>query len=175
MGQLRAQGRADLHVALAVLPWPGRIKTTAVLGDIGDSVLHVDAATMVYAVGSDANQNVWEITITGSGFQPGAVLLIDGQVAGIVTSVTPTTLQAALPGDESTPLPASVGAANPDDTAAQTSSVSNQGQRQQSPATPTPQLTPQSTPGADDHGGHDGGGGDGGGSGGPGSSGGSGH
>src|SRR5262249_1536088 len=74
--QLQARGRADLHVALAVLTWSGRITTTAVLGAIGDPVLHVDEASMVYVVDSGPNQNVWEITITGSGFQPGAVLLI---------------------------------------------------------------------------------------------------
>jgi uncharacterized membrane protein YgcG len=167
LSQLRAQGRADLHIALSVLPWPGRVMTTAVLGAIGDTVLHVNAVTMVYFEGSGQDQHLWQITVTGSGFALGAVLLVNGQPAGTAISVTPTTLLAQMPGDDSGPLPGSIGVANPDKTAAQTSSISMQEHQEQSTATPGP----QSTPDGDDHGGHDGGGGSSGGSGSSGSSG----
>jgi uncharacterized membrane protein YgcG len=152
LGQLRAQGRADLHIALAILPWSGRVMTTAVLGDIGDPVLHVNGATMVYMENSSQDLHLWEITVTGSGFAKGAVLLVNGAPAGTVNSVTPSTLMAQMPGDDSGPLPASIGIANPDLTAAQTSRIS------QEQSTPNP--SPVASPTCDDHGGsgHDGGG-----------------
>jgi IPT/TIG domain len=175
LSQLRAQGRADLHIALSVLPWPGRVMTTAVLGAIGDTVLRVNGATMVYFEDSSQDQHLWQITVTGSGFAPGAVLLVNGAPAGTVSSVTPTRLVAQMPGDDSGPLPGSIGVADPDNTAAQTSDVSSQDQQpEQSTATPSP----QSTPDGDNHGGggHDGGNSTGGGSsGGSGVSGSSGH
>jgi uncharacterized membrane protein YgcG len=157
LSQLRAQGRADLHIALAVLPWSGRVMTTVVLGDIGDTVLRVNRATMVYVENSSQDQHLWQITVTGFGFAPGAALLVNGQPAGTVISLTPTTLLAQMPGDDSGPLPGSIGVANPDNTAAQTSSISSQEQKGQSTVTPGP----QSTPDGDDHGGggNDGGGG----------------
>ena len=168
LSQLRAQGRADLHVALTVLPWSGRVMTTAVLSDIGDTVLQVNKATMVYFEDSSQDQHLWQITVTGSGFAPGAALLVNGQLAGTTISVTPTTLVAQMTGDNSGPLPGSIGVANPDNTAAETSSISRQEHQEQSAATPGPQATPN----GDDHGG---GGNDGGNDGGGGSSGGPGH
>jgi uncharacterized membrane protein YgcG len=156
LGQLRAQGRADLHITLAVLPWSGRVMTTAVLGDIGDTVLQVNAATMVYLENSVQDQHLWEITVIGAGFMPGAVLLVNGAPAGVVRSVTPTMLVAQMSGDDSGPLPASIGVANPDDTAAQTSSIIRSDHQEQSTVT----TSPQATPNCGDHsgGGHDGGG-----------------
>jgi hypothetical protein len=157
LAQLRAQGRADLHIALAVLPWTGRVMTTAVLGDIGDTVLQVNSVSMTYLENSGQDQHLWEITVTGSGFAPGAVLLVNGAPAGVVRSITPTTLVAQMSGDDSGPLPASIGVANPDDTAAQTSSISRSDLQEQGTPTPSPQATP--TCGDHGGGGHDGGGG----------------
>ena len=147
--QVMAQGRADLHRALAALPWAKRIATTTALADIGDNVLRVTQAAMVY---SGHGQHLWQITVTGSGFQQGAALLVNGQPAGTVVSVTPTTLVAQLPGDDSAPLPRSIGVANPDDTAAQTGAISSH--EQNDDGTPTPNITPT----VDDHGGDDHGG-----------------
>jgi hypothetical protein len=157
LAQLRAQGRADLHIALAILSWSGRVVTTGVLGDIGDTVLHVNAATMLYYQDSSLDQHLWQITVSGSGFAPGAELLVNGAPAGTVRSVTPTMLVAQMSGDDAGPLPESIGVANPDDTAAQTSSISRQDHQEQSTSTPGPLATPT----CDDHGGggHDGGGG----------------
>ncbi|PWT78931.1 MAG: hypothetical protein C5B60_00430 [Chloroflexi bacterium] len=122
LDQLRAQGRADLHNALAFLAWPDRVVTTSVLADIGDNVLHVSRVTMVY---SDDEQHLWRITVTGSGFAPGAVLLVDGQPAGKIISRTPTTLVGQMTGNDSGPRPGAIGVANPDDTAAETSSINS--------------------------------------------------
>ena len=170
-GQLRAQGRSDLHAALAVLPWAQRITTTSALAGLGDNVLSVTRAEMVY---SGHGQHLWRITVTGSGFQPGAILLVNGQPAGEVISVTPTTLVAQMTGDDSAPLPASIGVANPDNTAAVTSAIRS---GEQDDATPGTQTTPgaQPSPTIDDHGGDRHGGNSGPGGGGSGSSDGSGH
>jgi hypothetical protein len=148
-GQLRTQGRSDLHAALAVLPWAKRITTTSALAALGDNVLSVARADMVY---SGHGQHLWRITITGSGFQPGATLLVNGQPAGTVNAVNPTTLVAQLSGDDSAPLPATIGVANPDNTAAATTSVRS---NERDDATPGAQQTPgaQPSPTADDHGG----------------------
>jgi hypothetical protein len=162
LGQLRAQGSADLRAALAVLPWSERVATTAVLAVLGDDVLQVTQASMVY---SGHGQHLWQITVAGSGFQNGARLLVNGQPAGTVISITRTTLVAQMTGDDSAPLPSSIGVANPDNTAALTASVSGHEQEDGTP-------TPQQTPGGDDHGGGDNHGGNSGpGGGGPGSSG----
>jgi hypothetical protein len=144
LGQLRARGRFDLHTALVLLPWPDRVMTTSVLAAIGDKVLHVSRASMVY---SDDEQNLWRITVSGSGFAPGAVLLVNGQPAGTIISDTPTTLVAQMAGDESSSVPSAIGVANPDDTAAETSSIHNGEQKNH--ATPGT----QSTPDGDDRGG----------------------
>ena len=163
IAQLHSQGRSDLRAALAVLPWSKRITTTSALAEIGDNVLAVTRVSMVY---SGHGQHLWQITVTGSGFQPGARLLANGQPAGVVISVTPTTLVAEISGDDSAPLPASVGVANPDNTAAAITSVRS---NEQDDATPGAQQTPgiQPSPTVDDHGGdrHGGNSGPGGGSG----------
>jgi hypothetical protein len=153
--QLTTHGRADLHSALAILAWSERVETTAVLADIGDSVLHVTQVSMVYA---GHGQHLWQVTVSGTDFQQGALLLVNGRPAGAVISVTPTTLVAQLSGDDSTPLPSSIGVANPDNTAALTGNVSS---HEQENVTPSPQQTPV----GDDHGGDRGGDGHGGNSG----------
>jgi hypothetical protein len=142
--QLRARGRADLHTALAFLSWPDRVMTTSVLGAMGDNVLHVSQASMVY---SDDEQHLWRISVSGSGFAPGAVLLVNGQPAGTIVSNTPTTLVAKMTGDESSPAPSAIGVANPDDTAAETSSIDSG--EQENHAIPGTQPTPD----GDDRGG----------------------
>jgi hypothetical protein len=147
---LRATGRSDLHAALAALPWAERLSTTAVLASIDDRVLSVAQATMIY---SGHGQHLWQIIVSGSGFQQGARLLVNDEPAGNVTSVTATTLVATLSGDDSAPLPATIGVANSDGTAAVTSLISSN-EQQESPTT-----APQVSPTVDDHGGdHHGGG-----------------
>ncbi len=145
LDQLHAKGIVDLHTALPVLSWPQRIDTTGVLAEIGDQALTVTQADMVY---SGHGQHLWTITITGSGFQSGAVLLVNGRPAGTVLSVTPTKLVAQMPGDDSAPRPGSIGVGNPDDTAAVTTSITSH--EANDDATPGAQQTPT---GDDHHGG----------------------
>ncbi len=156
LDQLRARGRGDLHAALPGLPWPERVTTTSALAQLGDDVLRVNQVEMVYF---GHGQHLWQITVTGSGFQQGAILLVNGQSAGTVTSVTATTLVAQLPSDDSAPLPGSVGVANPDNTAAVTSSISSH--EQENEGTPTPSSDDHGGHGGDDGGGDDHGGGSG--------------
>lgn len=54
-----------------------------------------------------------EVRVTGTGFEPGASLLIDGIPARDVTVVDPTTITAVTPGSENL-FPVDVGVANPD-------------------------------------------------------------
>jgi hypothetical protein len=143
LDQLHTQGIADLHTALPVLSWPQRIETTGVLAEIGDQVLAVTQADMVY---SEHGQHLWTITITGSGFQPGAVLLMNGQPVTATISVTPTKLVAQISGDDSAPRPSSIGVGNPDNTAAGTTSITSN-ETNDDDATPGAQQTP----GSDDH------------------------
>lgn len=147
--QLRAQGSSDLRGALASLPWPKRVATTTVLYNLGNMTLSVTRADLVYSSGG---QHLWTITVTGSGFQSGAVLLVNGQPAGTVTSVSPSALVAQLPGDDSSPSPSTIGVGNPDDTASVTSSITNHEAGDDSSGA---QQTPGAgaTPTTDDHGG----------------------
>jgi hypothetical protein len=106
-------------------------------------VLAVTQADMVY---SEHGQHLWTITITGSGFQPGAVLLMNGQPVTATISVTPTKLVAQISGDDSAPRPSSIGVGNPDNTAAGTTSITSN-ETNDDDATPGAQQTP----GSDDH------------------------
>ncbi len=142
--QLRTTGIADLHTALAILPWPERIETTGVLAEIGDQVLTVTQANMVY---SEHDQHLWTVTVSGSGFQQGAVLLVNGQPVSATISVTPTKLVARMSGDDDAPRPSTIGVGNPDNTAAVTTSITSHEENDDD--TPGAQQTPEN----DDHGG----------------------
>ena len=121
---LRARGRDDLHAALPVMGWPARISTTNALGELGESVLTV---TKVVSVRSSwQTGHIWTITITGSGFQSGAILLVRQRPAGHVVSVAPTRLVAQLTSGGDDSLPHDIGIGNPDNTAATTSHVASE-------------------------------------------------
>jgi hypothetical protein len=134
LDDLRARGRSDLRGALAPLDWPERIMTTSALGDLGETVVTVQQVSGVRSgVGLT---RIWTLTITGSGFQSGAILLVRGRASGHVVSSTPTRLIAQLPGGDDDALH-DVGVGNPDNTAATIAQVS--GERDDGPsATGTP-------------------------------------
>jgi hypothetical protein len=137
---LTQRGRHDLLAALPGIDWPERITTTRVLGQLGASVPTVTGAQVVVMQhGASAK---WQVTVQGTGFQPGATLLLDAQPAGTVRSISPTQLEATveIPPAESV---TSVGIGNPDDTASATTNL----QKSSAPddhgrqATPTPTST----------------------------------
>ncbi|HEV2461321.1 MAG TPA: hypothetical protein VGS80_23460, partial [Ktedonobacterales bacterium] len=116
---LRIRGRSDLRAALPALDWPARIKTTSALGALGEPVVVVTRVSSMLS-GSWPTRT-WTLTITGSGFQSGAILLVRERPAGHVVSVTPTRVTAQFTGGgEEDDLPHDIGIGNPDGTAATT-------------------------------------------------------
>jgi hypothetical protein len=91
---LREHGRHDLRAALPVVGWAVRAAVTSVLDQLGDTVLKIGQTAVAGAAGHD--RYVWTITVQGSGFTPGAVLLVDNQPIGVTLSVTATTLVAQV-------------------------------------------------------------------------------
>jgi hypothetical protein len=117
LDDLRARGQSDLRAALPSLSWPARIATTSALGALGETVITV---TRVSGVRSGSyGARLWTVTISGSGFQNGAVLLVDGRPSGHVVTITPTRLVAQLAGGgQEDALTHRIGVGNPDGTAA---------------------------------------------------------
>ena len=124
LDDLRARGRTDLRAALPSLGWPGRITTTSALGGLGEPVLTVTKVAGVRT--STQSGQIWTITITGSGFQTGAVLLVRQRPAGHVISVTATKMVAQLAVWEDDYLPQDIGVGNQDNTAAITGQVTSE-------------------------------------------------
>ncbi|HEV2461615.1 MAG TPA: hypothetical protein VGS80_24940, partial [Ktedonobacterales bacterium] len=119
LDDLRTRGRSDLRAALPALDWPARIKTTSALGTLGEPVVVVTRVSSMLS-GSWPTR-IWTLTITGSGFQSGAILLVRERPAGQVLSVTPTRVIAQFTGGgEEDDLPHDIGIGNPDGTAATT-------------------------------------------------------
>ena len=63
---------------------------------------HVTGATLT------AGDGRWHVTLTGSGFEAGAVLLVDGQPAGLVTATSAGLLTAELLRSDFAPAPATL-------------------------------------------------------------------
>ena len=88
---------------------------------------------------SSQTGHVWTVTITGSGFQNGAILLVRQRPAGHVVSVTSTQVVAQLTAGEDDSLPHDIGVGNPDNTAATTAHVASEHDDDDTPrATGTP-------------------------------------
>lgn len=164
LGALRARARHDLRAALPALNWPARANTTAVLGQVGDSVPQI-TETSVSGTATDGAY-VWTITIHGAGFTSGAVLLVDSRPLGKVVSLSSTTLIAQLAGDQLSNGSHTFGVGNPDGTATFVTQITSNagpddhGSHGGHSGQGTP--APQSTSGPDDqHGGSGGGAGSG--------------
>ncbi len=115
---LKANARQTLRQLLPTLNLSEQLLTTNALEQLGDTVPHIDRATMVV---THSNKQA-TITITGDHLQPGAKLLIDDQ---LVTASPSWQNGAAVfianwPGKAS---PKTIGILNPDDTAAQTTTI----------------------------------------------------
>jgi hypothetical protein len=144
MEALGVRGQGDLRAALPSLDWSERITTTSALGALGEPVVMVTRVSSVRTSSwATSTMPTWTLTITGSGFQSGAILLVRERPAGHVVSVTPTSVIAQLTSGEEDDLPRDIGVGNPDDTAATTSQVT--GTHEDAGAGPT------TTPGGDNH------------------------
>jgi hypothetical protein len=156
LAALTERGRQDLRAALPAIEWPERIATSSVLGRLGATVPTVSSAQVEIDAHGESAQ--WHITLQGTDFQAGAILLVNGQPAeeGQVTStqVTSTThLEATVNARPGVSLSA-LGIGNPDDTAAATTQIHvtvTQGGHGH-PATPTPAVTPTPTSNGGGHG-----------------------
>lgn len=140
LATLRTDERTMLRATLSAANWPNRIAATTALGVLGVTVPRVTGATLV-----EDTDDHWLVTLTGSGFQPGALLLVNGQPTGSVIALSNGVLTATVPVDALAQTPSTLGVGNPDGTAAATSSV-----RMHKPvaATATPDHPEQGTPGA---------------------------
>lgn len=140
LAAVRAQARDRLRAALPSLDWSMRVETTTTLAQVGDTVPQI---TQVMSISSSHDgEQVRQYSVTGSGFQPGAVLVVDGSPVGVTISSSPTTLVASVQdlGDEVAPH--SIGVSNPDGSAAQTTDISRQDGNDRQDSTPSSQETP---------------------------------
>ena len=150
LAALRADERATLQAALPSIGWPDRIATTTALGALSVAVPRVSGATLY------AGYAHWHVTLTGAGFETGAVLLVNGQPAGVVTATSDGQLTAELALSSFAQAPATLGVGNPDGTAAVTDNVRvlhPSGEHEGTPepgegATPTPGASGTGTPGS---------------------------
>jgi hypothetical protein len=138
---LRVRERDALRAALSALGWSDRIMTTSALGGLGAIVPRITAAMVSREEKTNGGKRGWQVTISGEGFQTGAVLLIDGQEKGQIVSVTDRQLVAMS--DKAAPAHVSLGVGNPDGTAASTDQITRDtGQGGQSNGQATPNATP---------------------------------
>jgi hypothetical protein len=114
---LRAREVNGLRAALPALGWHDRISTTSFLARLDVSAPAVTNAVIIKADKVKGSKNVWQVTITGHGFQLGAILLVNESQLDAVVSVADNLLIAEV-SDGPIPGGASVGVGNPDNTAA---------------------------------------------------------
>lgn len=172
----RSRATHDLYVALspdAALSWQNRVATTQVLGQLGAQVPHIDAVRISHVldsthtgdsgVSASRDAQTWKVTISGTGFTPGAVIMIDGHVAGTVTDLSPTQIIALVKADDAAMHGVAIGVEEPDGTAAQaTRSILGDDDHPGSPnatATPSDHSGDGDTHSGDNHGGKGGQGG----------------
>jgi hypothetical protein len=175
LDDLRQRTRDDLGAALPHLGWSSRLSTTAALADLGVMVPHITTVTVTRVEsdshassdsssesssggdgGRDSQGHGWQIVVTGSGFAPGALVVVDGQPVGTPVSASGMQL-VALVSDDVGARAQSVGVLNPDDTAAATSAITrHNGGGDDGHPTATPSVSPNATasPTATPHGGH---------------------
>lgn len=115
LATLRGRAEQELLAALPKLDWSLRADVTVAIGQLGVSVPHVTQAA-ISGTSHDGNY-LWTVTVTGSGFAPDAVLLIDGRPIGTVISRSTTSLVVQINGNQLSDGTYTVGVGNPDGTA----------------------------------------------------------
>jgi hypothetical protein len=123
LAALRARARQDLRHRLPPLDWDMRADVTSVLRTLGETT-PVVARANINGVTIDGNY-IWIIRVAGADFTPMSVLLIDGQPAGQIASLTSTQLEAQVPGALLSAGPHSIGVGNADDTASIVTGISS--------------------------------------------------
>lgn len=123
LASLHTRGEQDLLAALPKLDWALRAEVTVAIGQLGVSVPHVNQASIA---GANHNGNyVWTVTVTGSGFAPGAVLLIDGRPVGTAVSHSSTQLVVQVDSNQLSDGVHTVGVGNPDGTVSIVSGINS--------------------------------------------------
>lgn len=144
---LRTRASDDLRQALAHVNWSNRVKTTAVMRKLQNTVPVIKSVNI--AKGSTPGSrgpagsggvagNGLVMHIHGTGFDSGVVVYINGQPDGELTRIAPNDILVVLPGTASLPPGTVVGVSNPDGTAAQITLPDGLG----SPMQGTPVSTP---------------------------------
>ena len=114
LAALLSDERSELHAALQQVGWSDRVSATLALGQLGESV------PVVSQLQATNQHGDIQVVITGSGFEPGARLVLDGHPIGDVTASSATSLTVLLSRDSLPEHESAVGVSNPDGTAAQT-------------------------------------------------------
>ncbi len=154
---LHAQEKLDLHVALPNLNWSARAKVTDALRTLHATTLVVTSARIAGGTGGGTSKGgnggkpsgPVTVNVTGAGFTPGAVLLINGQQMGVVDAVTPGTLVAHVDAGALSIEVESVGVGEPDGSAASTTHLESDGRDTGSETSSTPEPGDTATPGGD--------------------------
>jgi hypothetical protein len=117
LNSLHQEEIPDLFAALPFIGWQDQLATTQALGNLGAAIPRVTSVTL-QQIGSDS-QHGWKVTITGSGFEPGAELVgRGGTVVGQVIAGGSTQLIVNITNGERHLLAKDAGVHNPDSTAA---------------------------------------------------------
>lgn len=135
---LQQREHSEVHASLPKVDWPSKLYFTTTLGQLGETTPVIASAQVTRNGGSSGSGGsgsggsgsggggtyTWIVELTGTGFQAGAICVVDGQPIGTTLSVTQTQMVVEWPGT-ATPTGAEFGMQNPDGTAAQTANVQN--------------------------------------------------
>jgi Domain of unknown function (DUF5667) len=120
LATLKSDGRHTLRGLLPQLALAERLLTTDELGSLGDRVPHLLSAEIVLSTHS--NEDSATISIAGSNIQPGAQLMVNGQIIN-APGLFQNSLYVFTTGWNGTQHPQSIGILNPDGTVTQTTII----------------------------------------------------
>jgi hypothetical protein len=119
--RLEADARQMLYQLLPRLAIPERLLTTSELGRLGANIIHLSSAMITV---SQHPKSVLTVSLSGSGLQPGATLLLDNQPVSAAGTLTDDAYTFLLVWQgRNRQLPRSLGLLNPDGTAVATTAV----------------------------------------------------